>query len=125
VFRSFNAKSAVLLTALAFAVLSIAPPLAPRARAASSESLTALVRQKIKHVFVIYQENRSFDSYFGTLPGAEGYFSHAPALPAGFEQPILDTDGTTLSIRPFRIGPAQYASDTDDVDHSHTGIIAR
>src|SRR5258708_5083171 len=27
---------------------------------------------KIKHVVVIMQENRSFDSYFGTLPGADG-----------------------------------------------------
>jgi len=28
--------------------------------------------QKIKHVIVIMQENRSFDSYFGTYPGADG-----------------------------------------------------
>ena len=27
---------------------------------------------KIKHVVVIMQENRSFDSYFGTYPGADG-----------------------------------------------------
>jgi phospholipase C len=27
---------------------------------------------KIKHVVVIMQENRSFDSYFGTFPGADG-----------------------------------------------------
>jgi phospholipase C len=27
---------------------------------------------KIKHVIVIQQENRSFDSYFGTYPGADG-----------------------------------------------------
>jgi phospholipase C len=27
---------------------------------------------KIKHVIVILQENRSFDSYFGTFPGADG-----------------------------------------------------
>src|SRR5579859_4248746 len=26
----------------------------------------------IKHVVVIMQENRSFDSYFGTYPGADG-----------------------------------------------------
>ena len=31
---------------------------------------------KIKHVVVIMQENRSFDSYFGTYPGADG-------IPAG------------------------------------------
>jgi phospholipase C len=27
---------------------------------------------KIKHVIIIMQENRSFDSYFGTFPGADG-----------------------------------------------------
>ncbi len=27
---------------------------------------------KIKHVIIIQQENRSFDSYFGTFPGADG-----------------------------------------------------
>jgi len=28
---------------------------------------------KIRHVVLIMQENRSFDSYFGTFPGAEGF----------------------------------------------------
>ena len=27
---------------------------------------------KIKHIVVIMQENRSFDTYFGTYPGADG-----------------------------------------------------
>lgn len=27
---------------------------------------------KIRHVIIIFQENRSFDSYFGTFPGADG-----------------------------------------------------
>jgi phospholipase C len=29
-------------------------------------------REKIKHIVIIMQENRSFDSYFGTYPGADG-----------------------------------------------------
>lgn len=29
------------------------------------------LRRRIKHVFVIFQENHSFDNYFGTFPGAE------------------------------------------------------
>ena len=28
---------------------------------------------KIEHVVVIMQENRSYDSYFGTYPGGEGF----------------------------------------------------
>ena len=27
---------------------------------------------KIKHVIIVMQENRSFDNYFGTFPGADG-----------------------------------------------------
>jgi len=27
---------------------------------------------KIEHVIIVMQENRSFDSYFGTYPGADG-----------------------------------------------------
>src|ERR1700719_190365 len=27
---------------------------------------------KLRHVVIIMQENRSFDSYFGTYPGADG-----------------------------------------------------
>jgi phospholipase C len=33
----------------------------------------ALARAKIKHIVVIMQENRSFDQYFGTYPGAIGF----------------------------------------------------
>lgn len=39
---------------------------------AAADSDLALARAKIKHVIIIMQENRSFDSYFGTFPGADG-----------------------------------------------------
>ncbi|MFI5042633.1 MAG: alkaline phosphatase family protein [Acidimicrobiales bacterium] len=39
---------------------------------------------KIKHVVMIMQENRSFDSYFGTFPGADG-------IPAGVCVPNPET----------------------------------
>ena len=32
----------------------------------------ALARKDIKHIVIIMQENRSFDEYFGTYPGAIG-----------------------------------------------------
>jgi phospholipase C len=45
--------------------------------AAPSSSTTiplqlAHAREKIKHIVIIMQENRSFDHYFGTYPGADG-----------------------------------------------------
>ena len=52
--------------ALAFVALSAGPGAGPGAAAA----LTGI--HKIQHVIVIMQENRSFDSYFGTYPGADG-----------------------------------------------------
>lgn len=91
----------------------------------SHDELIAAVQQKIKYVFVIYQENRSFDSYFGTFPGANGLFSQAASQTPGFVQKIVNTDGTSATISPFRIGPQQYAADTDDIDHSHARTVAK
>jgi len=38
----------------------------------SGENTLSQLRAKIKHVVIIMQENRSFDNYFGTFPGADG-----------------------------------------------------
>jgi phospholipase C len=92
---------------------------------AATDARPELLHQKIRYVFVLYQENRSFDSYFGTFPGADGLYAHAPAQIPGFSQPIVNTDGSMGTISPFRIGPRDYAADTDDVDHSHAGTLAK
>lgn len=99
----------------------------PRAREpkVSPARLAALARRKIKYVFVIYQENRSFDSYFGTFPGAEGIFSRSRRETPGFAQTLRGTDGNPFTIEPFRIGPADFAADTADVNHSHPAIVAK
>jgi len=91
----------------------------------SPQQMAKLLRQKVKYVFVLYQENRSFDSYFGTYPEADGIFSRRPQDTPGFEQPLINTDGTAGTIHPFRIGPKQFAADTDDIDHSHPLIVAK
>jgi phospholipase C len=39
--------------------------------------------KKLKHLIFIVQENRSFDNYFGTYPGADGIPSPLPCLPSG------------------------------------------
>ncbi|MHB8302488.1 MAG: phospholipase C [Acidobacteriaceae bacterium] len=120
-------------TILAFAM--VFPSIASAAQPAQSgnhrrpvpavSTTEQLVRKNIRYVFVLYQENRSFDSYFGTFPGAEGIYSHAADQTPGFNQPLLNTDGTTETIHPFRIGPEQFAADTDDIDHSHPAIVAK
>src|SRR6202521_4060764 len=44
----------------------------PSASTPSPTPVTASGIHKIQHVVVIMQENRSFDQYFGTYPGADG-----------------------------------------------------
>jgi phospholipase C len=44
----------------------------PPAGTPSPTPVAASGIHKIQHVVVIMQENRSFDQYFGTLPGADG-----------------------------------------------------
>jgi phospholipase C/outer membrane protein assembly factor BamB len=49
-----------------------ATPSAPTASLVASPQSALTGIHKIQHVIVIMQENRSFDSYFGTYPGADG-----------------------------------------------------
>jgi phospholipase C len=66
----------------------------------------------IQHVVVLMQENRSFDSYFGTYPGADG-IPHAACAP----DPI-----TNMCIKPFhtpndknRGGPHNFKNAIRDI----------
>ena len=52
------------------ALLTAGSPAAARRPAAGATLPRGL--HKIRHVVIIMQENRSFDSYFGTYPGADG-----------------------------------------------------
>ena len=95
----------------------------------------ALLQKNIKYVFVLFQENRSFDFHFGTYPGARGLFSQSAAQTPGFVQPIVLTNGTVGTISPFLIPQSVtnfkgdtvllYPEDTDSVNHSHAGIDAK
>jgi phospholipase C len=74
---------------------------------------------KIKHVVVIMQENRSFDSYFGTFPGADGIPRHKgrPTVCApdpatgGCQRPYHDTADVSGG------GPHEHHAAKLDVNH--------
>jgi phospholipase C len=51
------------------------PALVAAAPPNNGPALQNLIRERVHYVFVIYQENRSFDHYFGTFPGANGIYS--------------------------------------------------
>ncbi len=95
----------------------------------------ALLQKNIKYVFVLFQENRSFDFHFGTYPGARGLFSRPAGETPGFVQPIVLTNGTVGTISPFLMPQSitnvngqtvnLYPEDTDSVNHGHTAIDAK
>ncbi len=65
---------------------------------------------KVKHIVWIIQENRSFDNYFGTFPGADG-------LPPGTCSPVLP--GSKRCIAPFHM-----PKDMPSCDLAHRWVIA-
>lgn len=79
----------------------------------------------VKHVVILMQENRSFDHYYGTLPGVRGFGDKQMLeLPGGgniFTQPDpTRTDGGHLL--PFPLDSANYnAQNAGGLDHSWGG----
>ena len=95
--------------------------------ATSRDDLIKMLRRKVRYVFVIYNENHSFDNEFGTFPGANGLFSDGTAARAapGSTQGYTDVHGKPVTVQPFRIGPEQNATFVDSVDHSHKGLVRK
>ncbi len=96
----------------------------------SREAIVKMLQQRIKYVFVIFNENHSFDNEYGTFPGADGLYSdglkpRCAAGTPGFTQTYTGAAGLTVAVQPFKIGPAQNASVVDSVDHSHTGLATK
>ena len=82
-----------------------------------------LLRKKVKYVFVIFHENKSFDHYFGTYPGANGLFEASWGFtPANrtesFTQRYLDTSLTVKTIQPFLMPQAVVGAGTGRVIRS-------
>jgi phospholipase C len=96
----------------------------------SNFELIQLLRQRVKYVFVIFNENHSFDNEYGTFPGVNGIYSdgqnpRSAANTPGFTQTYVDLNGNTVTVQPFLIGPQQNATFVDSVDHSHTGLARK
>jgi phospholipase C len=73
---------------------------------------------KIKHVIVIMQENRSFDHYFGTYPGADGF----PRTPDGDFAVCVPDPAKGMCQKPYHDtndlnagGPHGDVAATDDI----------
>lgn len=98
--------------------------------ALTNDEMIKLVRQKVKYVFVLFNENESFDHEYGTFPGVNGLYSdglnlRSPSNTPGFTQSVTDVNGASYAVQPFRLGPQQNATFMDSVDHSHVGLAAK
>src|SRR5215469_10641684 len=126
-------KTMALLLALATALGPIATPaLAADSKKSAQKVHSALQpASPIQHLVVIFQENVSFDHYFGTYPLAqnpkgEPKFAAAANTPAvnGYtsalltNNPNLNPANVGTASNPFRLGPAQAV--TSDQDHAYT-----
>src|SRR5580704_1733917 len=116
-----------LLALLTAATIGLGPSVSP-AFAASSPGATAT---PIQHLVVIFQENVSFDHYFGTYPHAtnphgEPRFVARPGTPSvnGFTNALLNNNPNLNpangvgATNPFRLDRSQAV--TSDQDHDYT-----
>lgn len=106
--------------------MTTAPVLSPVANAAPVKTATP-----IKHIVIIFGENRSFDHYFGTYPyalnpGGEPHFHALPNTPTinGLSNALL-TNNPNLNpangsgaANPFRLDRSQ--ANTQDMSHDYT-----
>ena len=92
------AWGAVTAACLMLGACGTVAPGADSAAAAPDSATTQALREKVKHVVVIYAENRSFDNLYGNFPGANGLHDRQGRLKSFPRQ--QDRDGTVLSALP-------------------------
>jgi phospholipase C len=97
-----------------------ADPVPPDTVAVTVEKPDSLsvARSKIKHILIIMQENRSFDEYFGTYPGADGI-----PMKDGVPTVCVPDPKTNVCIKPYHDpndvdagGPHGQAAAVEDID---------
>ena len=96
-------------------------PAAPLLRPAVTAGAQAPARgiHKIQHIVIVMQENRSFDHYFGTFPGADGIPMHDGVPTVCVRDPL-----TKRCVRPYHDsndvnagGPHGEFAATADINH--------
>lgn len=92
-------RRTLLRAAAASAALGPFPPAIQRALAIPANNATGTIND-VEHVIILMQENRSFDHYFGTLPGVRG-FSDRFTIPMASGQPVWIQQGSADTVQPF------------------------
>jgi phospholipase C len=99
------------------AAANAAPAAASRVRAVLPDGFAGDITD-IKHVVVLMQENRSFDHYYGALPGVRGH-NDKQALRFQNGTDVFSQPSGTSFVRPNRV--TTVAGSTTGLDHSYSG----
>ena len=89
---------------------------------ARQKALIAELQAKVKYVFVFYQENRSFDSLFGTFPGANGIYSQPSSQTPGYNQTLVTSTGQVTTLNTFRIDASPCTRPTSTTPTTRTRV---
>lgn len=117
--------AAIVLCATLSVATVPAPILAQQGGRGQDQAASFPTTTPIKHLVVIFQENVSFDHYFGSYPNAANMEGETPWTPApgtptvnGFSPALLNINPNGASTGPVRLSPAQNY--TCDQDHDYT-----
>ncbi len=93
--------------------------------AATRARVATLARSKIKHVFVLVQENHTFDQLFGLFPGVNGQYVENLGTYLAQETDCQYDPQTLGCQRPFLISPntnsPNYVGDAPDITGGDNG----
>ncbi|CAA2102175.1 Non-hemolytic phospholipase C [Variovorax paradoxus] len=102
-------------TGAAALALSAFPPSIRRALAIPANNATGTIKD-VEHIVILMQENRSFDHYFGTLPGVRGFGDRFTIPLPGGRSVWQQSDGSGRIVMPYHLdqskGNAQRVSGT-------------
>jgi phospholipase C len=113
-------KASAVLLALVLAVALLAALTSARLSAAQARADQWVPPPgigKIRHVVVITQENRSFDSYFGTYPGADGF-----PMTGGVPTVCVPDPASGDCVRPFHDTADVNGGGPHGVDNANADI---
>ncbi len=88
-----------LRAATAGAALAPFPAAIQRALAIPANNVTGTIND-VEHVIILMQENRSFDHYYGTMPGVRGY-SDRFTIPMASGNPVWIQQGSAGNVQPY------------------------
>ncbi len=102
----------------AMAAASALHPSIARALAIPADRRTGTIRD-VEHVVILMQENRSFDHYYGTMRGVQGFGDPHPVPVPGGRIVWQQSDNTGRTILPFHLDTATTAAlKVEDLPHS-------